>query len=191
MKTIRSNVFETNSSSTHSIAISKEKIKDVSGSKIYFGGGEYGWGNDCVTDTASYLHTALVDMCSPTEYQFYINKIKTILDKYNVQYKFAPVKFEKYTYGDETYEYVNFKSDKWAGIDHASECKKFIEAILSDEDLFLRYLFGDSCIYTGNDNSYDEDNMCYCAEERVWTDDGFVPNPNHDSEHYDYFFKGN
>lgn len=191
MRQIRKGVFETNSSSCHSIAISKEEIPNVSGSKVYFGGGEYGWANDCVTDTASYLHTALVDMCSPTEYQFYINKIKTILDKHNVQYEFAPVKFEKSKYSE--YEYLKFESNEyeWAGVDHAGECKDFIETILSDEDLFLRYLFGDSCIYTGNDNSDDDDDMCYCAEERVWTDDGFVPNSNHDSEHYDYFFKGN
>lgn len=191
MKTIRNNVFETNSSSTHSICIAKGDIPNVSGRKIYFGSGEYGWENDCVTDTASYLHTALVDMCSPTKYQYYVDKIKTILDKHNVQYDFAPVKFEKYTYDDKTYEYVKFKSDKWAGIDHAGECKEFVETILSDEDLFLRYLFGDSCIYTGNDNSDDEDDMCYCAEDFVWSDEGSVPNPNNDSEHYDYFFKGN
>lgn len=191
MRVVRNNVFETNSSSTHSIAISKDKIKDVSGSKIYFGSGEYGWEYDCVTDTASYLHTALVAMCSPTEYQYYIDRIKTILDKYNVQYEFAPVKFEKSEYSE--YEYVKFKSDEWAGIDHSEECKEIVESILSDEDLFLRYLFGDSCIYTGNDNSDDKDNMCYCAEEEVWDLEkmGFMPNPNHDSKHYDYFFKGN
>ena len=191
MKQIRRGVFETNSSSCHSIAIGKEKVKNMSGSKIYFGSGEYGWENGCEIDTASYLHTALVNTCSPTEYQHNIDRIKTILDKYNVQYEFAPVKFEKHTYGDKTYEYVKFKSDKWAFVDHANECKYFIEAILSDEDLFLRYLFGDSCIYTGNDNSDDEDDMCYCAEKFIWREDGNVPNPNHDEEHYDYFFKGN
>ena len=60
------------------------------------------------------------------------------------------------------------------------------------KDLLIRYLFGDSCIYTGNDNSDDEDNMCYCAEATIWGDNyETIPNPNHDAEHYDYFFKGN
>lgn len=191
MRQIRRGVFETNSSSCHSIAISKEKISNVSGCKIYFGSGEYGWENDCVTDTASYLYTAIVNMCSPTEYQYYIDRIKIILDKYNVKYKFAPVEFEKSKYSE--LEYVKFKSNKyqWAGVDHASECREFIETILSDEDLFLRYLFGDSCIYTGNDNSSDDTDMCYCAEAFLWGEDGKEQNPNHDSEHYDYFFKGN
>lgn len=188
MKTIRHNVFETNSSSTHSIAISKNTVSNLSGMSVYFGSGEYGWGFDVVTDTASYLHTALVDICTPSDYDFYIGEIKTILDKYNIQYAFAPVEYIKTING---YEYVRFVGDYWAGIDHAGECKEFIDAILSDEDLFLRYLFGDSCIYTGNDNSADEDSMCYCAEEFVWGDDGKVPNPTHDPEHYDYFFKGN
>jgi hypothetical protein len=65
--------------------------------------------------------------------------------------------------------------------------------ILNDEDLLARALFGDSTVYTGNDNSSEADSMCYCADKYIWNywDDEKINNPNHDSEHYDYFFKGN
>lgn len=193
MRTIRRGVFESNSSSTHSIAISKEKIPNVAGRHVYFGAGEYGWEKGCVGDTASYLHTAIVDSSTPAQYEERINKIKEILDRYGVQYEFAPVEYKKSEY-NPNYEYIEFASPhyRWASVDHAGECADMINALLSNEDLLIRYLFGDSCIYTGNDNSDDEDSMCYCAEATIW-DDNYktIPNPNHDAEHYDYFFKGN
>lgn len=193
MRTIRRGVFESNSSSTHSIAISKEKVPNVAGRHVYFGAGEYGWKQGCVGDTASYLHTAIVDSSTPAQYEERINKIKEILDKYGVQYKFAPVEYQKSEYNPD-YEYIKFASPsyRYAFVDHAGECAKLINALLSNEDLLIRYLFGNSCIYTGNDNSDDEDGMCYCAEATIW-DDNYktIPNQNHDAEHYDYFFKGN
>lgn len=193
MRTIRRGVFESNSSSTHSIAISKEKVPNVAGRHVYFGAGEYGWEQGCVGDTASYLHTAIVGSSTPAQYEERINKIKEILDEYGVQYKFAPVEYKKSEYNPD-YEYIEFASPsyRYAYVDHAEECAKLINALLSNEDLLIRYLFGDSCIYTGNDNSDDEDSMCYCAEATIW-DDNYktIPNSNYDAEHYDYFFKGN
>lgn len=193
MKVMRRNVFESNSSSCHSIAISKEKVPNVAGKHVYFGAGEYGWEQDCVEDTASYLHTAIVDSSTPAQYEARINKIKEILDRHEVQYEFAPVKYEKYEYNPD-YEYIEFASPnyQWAHVDHAYECAELINTLLSNDDLLIRYLFGDSCIYTGNDNSDDEDSMCYCAEATIWGNNyETIPNPNHDAEHYDYFFKGN
>ena len=194
MKVIRRNVFESNSSSCHSIAISKDKVPNVAGKHVYFGAGEYGWEQDCVEDTASYLHTAIVDSSTPAQYEERINKIKEILDRYGVQYEFAPVKYKKSEYNPD-YEYIEFASpnSQWAHVDHAYECAELINTLLSNEDLLIRYLFGDSCIYTGNDNSGDEDDMCYCAVETIydWNTREIRPNPNHDAEHYDYFFKGN
>ena len=193
MKVMRRNVFESNSSSCHSIAISKEKVPNVAGKHVYFGAGEYGWEQDCVGDTASYLHTAIVDSSTPAQYEERINKIKEILDRHGVQYEFAPVKYKKSEYNPDR-EYIEFASHnyQWAHVDHAYECAELINTLLSNDDLLIRYLFGDSCIYTGNDNSDDEDSMCYCAEATIWGDNfETIPNPNHDAEHYDYFFKGN
>lgn len=42
MKTIRKGVFESNSSSTHSICISKNPVVDVRNKHVYFGSGEFG-----------------------------------------------------------------------------------------------------------------------------------------------------
>ena len=53
MRQIRQNTFETNSSSTHSICISKNPVVDVRNEHVYFGSGEFGWSTDTVTDTAS------------------------------------------------------------------------------------------------------------------------------------------
>ena len=79
MKVMRRNVFESNSSSCHSIAISQDKVPNVAGKHVYFGAGEYGWGQDCVGDTASYLHTAIVDSSTPAQYEERIYKIKEIV----------------------------------------------------------------------------------------------------------------
>ena len=70
--------------------------------------------------------------------------------------------------------------------------KKFglLTAVKSAEDLLLRYLFGDSCIYTGNDNSDYKEDMSCCADETVWDGSKIVPNPLYDAEHYDYFLRG-
>lgn len=167
-KQIRSSVFETNSSSTHSIAISKKK--PVIGKYIHFGIGEFGWENDCV-DTADYLYTAILEQDESEEL---LNKLKEILDKYSIEYEF----------------------DKWLGygyIDHSYELREFMFAILDDEDLLMRYLFGDSMVYTGNDNQDDCPNGCNIACEKYYDydSDKMVANPYHDPENYDYFYKGN
>lgn len=173
MKVTRKNVFETNSSSTHSICISKQDVKSLPKS-IHFGFGEYGWENDEYCDTENYLYTA-INECGMTDC---IDKIKKILDKHNIIYTFDKVSKGKYFEGGY--------------VDHCEELREFIEDICNDENKLLRYLFGNSVIYTGNDNSNDNDDMCYSAEEFIYDDDyNKIPNPNHDSEHYEYYFKGN
>ncbi len=54
---IRKGTFETNSSSTHSICISKEPVTKYPKS-IHFYLGRYGWEQDTVVDTASYLYNS-------------------------------------------------------------------------------------------------------------------------------------
>lgn len=56
---IRNGIFETNSSSVHSICISKKPVENVKGKKIAFYLGEYGWENETV-DTTDYLYTAIM-----------------------------------------------------------------------------------------------------------------------------------
>ena len=192
MRQIRQNTFETNSSSTHSICISKNPVVDVRNKHVYFGSGEFGWSTDTVTDTASYLYTAMVTAYSPQEFREKLEKLKNILDKYGITYDFSPVEEIKLDYTSD-YSYLMFTKDRYASVDHARQCIPFIESLLNDEDMLLRYLFGDSCIYTGNDNSNEYGDDCYRAFDTIWDDEKHeeVPNYKHDDEHYDYFFKGN
>lgn len=179
---IRNMVFETNSSSTHSIAISKKK--PVIGKYIHFGIGEFGWENDCA-DTADYLYTAILEQRNPSEL---LDKLKEILDKHSIEYKFEEPRYKKSAYGD--YEYLDY-----GYIDHSYELGEFLDAVLNNEDLLMRYLFGNSTVYTGNDNQDSDPSGCDIANEYYWTEENgdYVekPNPYHDSVNYDYFYKGN
>lgn len=179
---IRNMVFETNSSSTHSIAISKKK--PVVGKHIRFGIGEFGWENDCV-DTADYLYTAILEQNEADEL---LDRLKEILDNYSIEYEFEEPSYHKSEYGD--YKYLDY-----GYIDHSNETREFIFEVLDDEDLLMRCLFGDSCVYTGNDNQDCCPAGCNIADEVMW---GYKngkwieePNPHHDPENYDYFYKGN
>lgn len=174
---IRKGTFETNSSSTHSIAISKNKVEIPVGLYIHFNIGEYGW-EESEHNFADYMYTSLLYNNDEEGFE----KLKSILDKWGVKYKFQKPRWSYYG------------EDKWLDngyIDHGGETYSIIRTILNDEDLLARALFGDSTVYTGNDNSSEANSMCYCADEYIWDDwDGKKENPNHDSEHYDYFFKG-
>lgn len=177
---IRKGVFETNSSSTHSICISKEPVKNLPTS-VCFTVGEYGWEEDTVDDTASYLWTAILDgpplLVEPRK-----ERLAAALDRLGVKYYFEyPPKNKEYGY----YEY--------GYIDHAYECADLVEALLSNDDLLARYLFGDSVIYTGNDNCNEPGDLCYSAEEDIWDEytEEDIPNPNYHPDKYTYFFKGN
>ena len=169
MKQIRKNVFETNSSSTHSICISKAPA--TIGKHISFHTGRYGRKNGCV-DTPSYLYTAI--LCQEEKDEL-LSKLKNILDSHSITYEFEEP-------GQPYDDYY---------IDHDSETREFIYAVLNDEDLLMRCLFGDSCVWTGNDNNYADD-MSSAAYPLIYDENNTpIPNPNHHPEKYDYFFKGN
>ena len=180
---IRRGTFETNSSSTHSIAISKKKVNVLVGTCINFYIGEYGW-EENEYSFSDYMYTSLLYNNDKES----IEKLKSILDKWGVKYKFQTPKWSYY--GDNQEE--KYLDNGY--IDHGSETFSIMREILNDEDLLARALFGDSTVYTGNDNSSENESMCYCADEYCydWDDNGKKKlNQNHDSEHYDYFFKGN
>lgn len=178
MLQIRKNVFETNSSSTHSICISKKPIDVPTGKMVYFSFGSYGWENDTVNDTASYLYTGIMDNNNRDEN---LKKLKKMLDEMGVFYEFEVPVFDNYGYFDGGY------------VDHADRLNPFIIAVLSDKDLLARYLFGDSFIETGNDNQDAYPSGCNICDAEVYDDDThtYVKNPYYDPEHYDYFYKGN
>lgn len=63
MRQVRQNVFETNSSSTHSICVTKNNILDNKVDEIYFRLDEFGWEYSIlstVDEKAAYLYTGLI-----------------------------------------------------------------------------------------------------------------------------------
>lgn len=170
---VRNGVFETNSSSQHTIAISKHmpNVEDCRGATINFTLGEYGWEFDTVVDTASYLYTALTELYNDWPYYSMdekfvraISHIVDVLEKYGVQ-----ATFQTFTKDSDFY------------IDHSYELIEFLSDIMVDDDMLIRFLLNHtSCVHTGNDNrDYDEDAMCERGEHIKEDDD------------YRYYYKGN
>lgn len=181
---IRHNVFETNSSSTHSICIPKKT--DIKRDSIYFGIGEYGWENDEV-DAPSYLYTAILCTYGYNNAVAKIEELKSILDSHSIKYFFEEPVWYEWDSG--------YKSLDNGYIDHAYETSGFVNAVLNNEDMLLRYLFNGT-VYTGNDNDDCHPSGCNIADEYMWgydENDEWVeePNPYHDPENFDYFYKGN
>ncbi len=171
---IRKSVFETNSSSTHAICITKKKDNYKLPDYIDFEFGEFGWECEKYEDTynkASYLITAIFSF-SKSEADKKIAQLKNVLDSYNITYSIPEPKIKSYTWNKTEHFYYDLDYNY---IDHAGETKKFVDVVLSDSEKLFRYLFGDSFIITGNDNddSY-RDRMCiYEGEEE--TDYGNYP----------------
>ena len=143
MKTqIRSNVFETNSSSVHTITISNNSPQRID-NYIFFDRGEYGWEweiyNSC-QDKANYLYECMIDL-------FYNNnslkekcdRIRKELALYKVDCDFAEV-------NEDNVYYDGY-------VDHGNENKELVDYLLDNPDKLINYLFNDaSYIATGNDN---------------------------------------
>ena len=146
---IRRSCFETNSSSTHAICITKDDYKKRD--YIEFHIGEFGWEFDTYCDVysrASYLITAIFD-CGKDYADEKLQQLKDILDDNHIEYVIPEPKVDSWEYDVETRYYYNIDGY----VDHAGATKEFIEAVLSDSDRLMRYLFGDSMVITGNDNS--------------------------------------
>lgn len=187
---IRSNVFETNSSSTHSICISKKTNFIVN--HVNFTLGKFGWENDTVYDTASYLYTAILSGYEYEEAMKKLDKLTDILNEHNITYRFEKPKWEISGYSGKPY--LRYDSGY---IDHAYETNELVEVLLDDDDMLLRYLSA-GVVYTGNDNQHNVPDGCNIANPYVWVydnDDDWpgkkVPNPYHDEENFDYFYKSN
>ena len=151
MKQIRLNVFETNSSSTHSIAITKNNNIIDYLDTINFKFGEFGWENDTlssVDEKASYLYTAIINYASyPDDYLKYL---ENTLNEFNINSVFEE-KSES-SYWDNGY------------IDHGNELFEFLNDLKNDKTKLINFLLSPlSYIITGNDNSdtYDEEDKIF------------------------------
>ena len=191
MKTIRSNVFETNSSSTHSIAIPKNCETN---NFISFHVGDFGWGWEEV-DPADYFYTAIYETSNTEEeLKQKLDKLSSILESRGISYKFFPVKWHTSVYNgtcclslDDGY------------IDHGSELTDFVNELLDDGDKLVRFL-SRGLVFTGNDNSYPEE-QCFIERNQEYVDDYNydthkefkIKNPYYMTDHneYDWYWKGN
>jgi hypothetical protein len=137
MKTkIRKSIFETNSSSTHSIVIGKYKNDTpiAKGTKVTFVYGDFGWEvatYDETDEKASYLYSAAIDL----DMKDCIEKAFDILLKNGI--------------GVE----VSNEGNRNFGIDHPEELTEFVKTVCENEEILMAYLFSSaSSVATGNDN---------------------------------------
>ena len=183
---IRQGVFETNSSSTHAICISKDH--DISNLKfpdtVAFTHGEFGW--ECeklrsVWEKASYLYEAILGTYYENSVEEKLDHIKEMLGKHGIACDFEPSSSK---YWDDGY------------IDHVGtdEMPEWLENMMNDDDALLTYLFGDAFVVTGNDNS---DDFRYTMYEVIgenhtpygtWTEYGGY---RKEYDNYDIYYKGN
>lgn len=188
---IRNNTFETNSSSTHSIAIPKKHMKEYP-NFIRFDFDDFGWAFKDV-NPANYLYTAIYCCYENEMREEKLAKLKSALDKYNVRYKFA-----------------NPSHDKWGfcsgSIDHDYELREFLDKVFESDETLLDFIFS-GMLFTGNDNCDDDEynfvnrNKPTYIHDEYTEEDGkwehvkteTLPNPYYTSEYenYDWIVKGN
>lgn len=154
-KQIRSGVFETNSSSVHAICISTGGVLNIP-EKINFYGGSYGWEYetlDTVNEKASYLYSCIASSVNSFDtLQQYIRFIVETLKEVGVKYiDFEPLEIHVGSWGDDAELWFSGKDDCY--VDHGSATREFVEAVCTNKDYLLNYLFDyKSYVLTGNDN---------------------------------------
>lgn len=183
---VRQGVFETNSSSTHAICISKDHdtSKLTLPDSVSFEHGEFGW--ECeklrsVWEKASYLYEAILGTYYENGSEEKLNHLTEILNKHGIECNFEPSSSK---YWDDGY------------IDHvrADEMPEWLENMTNDDDALLTYLFGDAFVITGNDNDDDfQDTMYEVVGENhtpygTWTEYGGYKK---EYDNYDIYYKGN
>lgn len=194
---IRNNMFETNSSSTHSLCISKEEFDRTLIPKYLNirANEEFGWSQETYCDPeskANYLFQVLYDCDCQAEIEALTEKINNIAQKYNVRISFPKPEADKFGMYTDGY------------VDHAGDAVPFVQELIDDEDKLCRFLFNpNSCIYTGSDCVDDPDAACYVAdtvESNGYTwgydkDGDYEPknhiHPLYNPDKYEYYFKGN
>ena len=176
MKTqIRRGVFETNSSSVHSISIIKDEFKGSLPKKFTIDcNGEFGWEvdtYDCPISKAAYLYQAILyypyslicgenDIVAAQEIlQGLMDKFLGNLESYGIEvdckYRFTSIHHTEYS----RYDYVIFvdengnESEDEGYLDHGGEAKDLVDYVLSSPENTIKFIFDNRCfIDTGNDN---------------------------------------
>ena len=144
MFSIRSQVFETNSSSVHAICVSSKNM--MFEEHIVAKCGYYGWEDKKYQDTVNrfqYLYAMVYR--DPDK----LERFQSLLQELNV-----------------TYEIVN--EDDHAYVDHDEEAEDFVSYVLDNPANLANWLFSsESYVKTGNDNSD-------CCPPYPWGFDGEI-----------------
>lgn len=188
---VRCGVFETNSSSVHSIAIPRECN---AAEYMSFHTGEFGWTFD-QADPQDYFYTALYETsATQKELNEKIDRLKCILQDHGVESDFSEPRAHIYDWGGKPYLALD---DGY--IDHGNELQEFVSELLNDGDKLVRFLSG-GLVFTGNDNCGDNewgyvqrnnpvlDEYCWPAGQRRIIDNPYYMS-NHDD--YEWYEKGN
>ena len=150
----RHGVFETNSSSIHSLCIPQNTSYRIP-KYVNFYLGRYGWGPDIETNPGNYLYTYL----ALTDDEKRIKQLENILYKHGAEH----VSFEPYKKKEGWYDFY---------IDHASESEDWVNSLFVDEEKLLRHLFTPgTVIYMTNDNSPDDEIMTKIGYARANDDE--------------------
>lgn len=157
MKVIRKSVFETNSSSMHSIAVPKEYFNGTakeSKSNIAISNkvtlGDFQWADRIYTDETTKLSYALTQLYMQACHKLYEDgyTYEKINDKVilNTMKEFDMYKDIELIVKDETdRDLVIDFDDRYVGIDHQSVCNDFYK-LLSDNNITLRQFIFDENI---------------------------------------------
>lgn len=204
---VRNGVFETNSSSTHSLCISKKEVVDKP-LHMEFYLDYFGW-DERECSPSDYIYTAIV-----------LHDIRTNDSKKN---KWLPRLRSFLIENDVTWYFEDPNDNDDFEIDHGYELLPLIDKLLDDHDMLARALFGaDSIVYTGNDNiDWDDDNppmsdvgceyhyvrednvkkpdeddfdaivSYYNSDNWVYKKTGNWSHPYYDPDNFDYIYKGN
>lgn len=156
MKTIRKCVFETNSSSTHSICLTTtdDTLPSKFPSELRFEIGEFGWEDAILAnayDKASYLYTSILAIYPALQVNDITAKITDMLWKHEVKATFENPEGMN---NPDSYG-VSYYDIGYGYVDHAGEDdhEDFVKRVTSNDKRLLRYLFDEaSYVITGNDN---------------------------------------
>lgn len=188
MRTIRYNTFETNSSSTHSLAVPKKV--DYIPSDIRFDFGDFGWGLEDDIDPADYLYTGIVTNSQEVR-EKYLPKLKEVMERNNIKAEYADYELSHYKCDGKTEYYV---SSDYGYVVNGYELKEFLEWLFEDDDRVLRFISG-GLVFTGNDNDDESAAFINRNSEKIynWDTDQDEKNPYYmeNCDDYDWFYKGN
>lgn len=164
--TIRRGVWETNSSSVHTLSVINESDVKKYPEKVVFGSGEFGWENQIYTNTASkaayiweilnYMNYYREEYDECKDVLEIIKKIKKTLTKNGIKpvFEFPNDTICKNDNGTVYHYFVNKKGKGDGGyVDHPDEAVGFVRELADDPKKLLNFLFDKkSWIRTGNDN---------------------------------------